>query len=335
MARMKSEFLYQYQKEHGASLRARVLAGAERAAVWGSRFAPLLNWSLNTPIKQWLGQVVLGIHPERELPKFTRATFLKWWRKEAKREVTGSSQKVAVFADTFTNHYEPEHGIATVRLATKLGIEVVVPPRVCCGRPLISKGFLDQAREQAAATASTLFPLAEAGVPIVFCEPGCFSAVRDDHPLLLRGELKEKAQAVAAAAVTVEQWAESAMVMAGEGVSKVSHAGPAKILLHGHCHQKALVGTGPTTNLLSRIPNCEVEDTDAGCCGMAGSFGYEKEHYEVSKAVGERKLFPAIRNREPGTVVVAAGFSCRQQIKHFTGVEALSAIQLIEPLVED
>ena len=242
---------------------------------------------------------------------------------------------MAVFADTFTNHYEPEHGIATVKLARKLGIDVVVPPRVCCGRPLISKGFLDQAKEQAAATAQALFPLAEAGVPIVFCEPGCYSAVRDDHALLLRGEMKEKAEAVAAACLTVEDWAEAALESSDGDSLEVKAGGPSKILLHGHCHQKALVGTGPATSLLSRIPGCEVVDADAGCCGMAGSFGYEREHYDVSKAAGERKLFPTIRKRETSTAVVAPGYSCRQQIKHFTDVDAVSAVQLIEPLVKE
>jgi FAD/FMN-containing dehydrogenase/Fe-S oxidoreductase len=335
MARMKSEFLHQYHRAHGAPMRAHVLASAERAAVWGSRFAPLSNWKFRNPISQWFGEKLLGIDRRRSLPEFTRATFLKWWRRHGEREEREEREKVAVFVDTFTNHYEPEHAIATVKLARKLGIDVVVPPRVCCGRPLISKGFLDQAKVQAAATAQTLFPLAEAGVPIVFCEPGCYSAVRDDHALLLRGEMKEKAETVAAAAMTVEQWAEDVLSAAGKDVAKLGAGGPAKILLHGHCHQKALVGTGAATNLLSRLPGCEVVDADAGCCGMAGSFGYEKEHYEVSRAVGERRLFPAIRNKEASTTVVAPGYSCRQQIKHFTGVEAVSAIQLVEPLVGD
>jgi len=332
MARMKSEFLYQYQCEHGASFRSRVLAAAGRAAVWGSRLAPLSNWKLRNPISQWLGEVLLGIDRRRSLPVFSRETFISWWQKQHAR--SGSESRVAIFADTFTNHYEPVHGISTVRLANKLGIDVVVPPRVCCGRPLISKGFLDQAREQAAATAQALFPLAEAGVPIVFCEPGCYSAVRDDHALLLRGELKEKAEAVAACCLTVEEWADSALAAASSDRVTLKPGGPAKILLHGHCHQKALVGTAPAMKLLSRVPGCEVDDADAGCCGMAGSFGYEREHYDVSKAVGERRLFPAIRKRESGTAVVAPGFSCRQQIEHFTGVAAVSAVQVIEPLVD-
>jgi Fe-S oxidoreductase len=279
--------------------------------------------------------MILGIDRRRTLPEFSRHTFTAWWERHAAREhedESGGRTRVAVFADTFTNYYEPQHGIATVRLAEKLGAQVVVPPRVCCGRPLTSKGFLDSARRQAAATARALSPLAEAGVPIVFCEPGCYSAVQDDHPLLLRGELKERAELVSAACLTVEEWTESALASSNGGPPELE-GGPKNILLHGHCHQKALVGIDPAVNLLSRIPGCRVVAVDSGCCGMAGSFGYEREHYPISKAVGERKLFPAIREREPGAAVVAGGFSCRQQIRHFTGIEAVSAMELIEPLV--
>jgi Fe-S oxidoreductase len=280
--------------------------------------------------------MILGIDRRRELPEFARTTFAAWWsRREAVRHERGEQgqPRVAIFADTFTNYYEPQHGIATVRLAEKLGVQVVVPPRVCCGRPLISKGFLDRARRQAAATVQALSPVAEAGVPIVFCEPGCYSAVRDDHPLLLRDELQEKAELVSAACLTFEEWAESTLASASDASGELVRRGPRKVLLHGHCHQKALVGSDPAARLLSRIPGCEVIDADSGCCGMAGSFGYEREHYPISEAVGERKLFPAIREQGPDTAVVAPGFSCRQQIRHFTDVEAVSAMQLIEPLV--
>ncbi len=336
MARLKSEFLHQYHAQHGAPLRTRVLAAAERVAIWGSRFAPGSNWILRNRLARRFNEMILGIDRRRELPEFARTTFAAWWsRREAVRHERGEQgqPRVAIFADTFTNYYEPQHGIATVRLAEKLGVQVVVPPRVCCGRPLISKGFLDRARRQAAATVQALSPVAEAGVPIVFCEPGCYSAVRDDHPLLLRDELQEKAELVSAACLTFEEWAESTLASASDASGELVHRGPRKVLLHGHCHQKALVGSDPAARLLSRIPGCEVIDADSGCCGMAGSFGYEREHYPISEAVGERKLFPAIREQGPDTAVVAPGFSCRQQIRHFTDVEAVSAMQLIEPLV--
>jgi FAD/FMN-containing dehydrogenase/Fe-S oxidoreductase len=338
MARLKSEFLYQYQRQHGVPLRSRVLASAERAAIWGSRFAPASNWILGNRAARWLGELALGIERRRTPPIFSRRTFMAWWKQHAALGHEGREAdrpRVALFADTFTNFYEPLHGIATVRLAEKLGYRVAVPPRVCCGRPLISKGFLDRARRQAAGAAAALSPLAEAGVPIVFCEPGCYSAVRDDHPLLLRGELKKRAEAVSAACLTFEEWAESLLASVNGSRFEFAGDGPKQILLHGHCHQKALVGIDPAVKLLSRIPDCRVVAVDSGCCGMAGSFGYEREHYTISQAVGERVLFPAIREREPGTAVVASGFSCRQQIRHFTDVEALSAMQLIERLAVD
>ncbi len=332
MARMKSEFLHQYNNKHGASLRSRVLASAERVAIWGSRFAPVSNWISNNRLSRWVNDVTLQIDRRRELPAFSRSTFMAWWKKQAAARHDGDGQRqtqVAVFPDTFTNYYEPQHGIATVLLMEKLGARVVVPPRVCCGRPLISKGFLDRAREQAAATVETLLPLAQAEVPVVFCEPVCYSAVRDDHPMLLRGELREGAELVAAACMTFEEWANAAFA-ASSGKSAEIAGGPKKILLHGHCHQKTLVGIDPALQLLSRLPGCQVVDADSGCCGMAGSFGYEREHYSISRAVGERKLFPAVRELGPDTTVVAPGFSCRHQIKHFTGINAVSAMEVVE-----
>ncbi|MFH1764113.1 MAG: FAD-linked oxidase C-terminal domain-containing protein [Gemmatimonadota bacterium] len=367
MARLKSEFLDQYHGRHGAPLRSRVLASAEKAALWGSRLAPLSNWVLGSAPVRWANEILLGIDGRRRIPSATRRTFTSWWEGEKRgpslRSGDGSREagpeagreggsprrnpteapapgpRIALFADTFTNHYEPRQGMAAVRFAEKLGVRVEVPPRVCCGRPQISKGFLKAARRQAELTARTLFPLARAGLPIVFCEPGCYSAVRDDHPHLLRGDLKEMAQEVSAACLTFEEWAESILTTSDRDGSATGTRldfahGPARILLHAHCHQKALGGLSPAMKLLNRIPGSQVTEADAGCCGMAGSFGYEKEHYAISKAVGERKLLPAVRASGPDTVVVAPGFSCRQQIRHFTGTEAVSAMELMERLVQ-
>jgi FAD/FMN-containing dehydrogenase/Fe-S oxidoreductase len=335
MARMKSEFLHQYQRVHGVPLRSRVLAETERTAAWGSRLAPLSNLAAGNPISRWLGDWLLGLDRRRAPPAFARPTFLDWWKSRSNHGGIGAigeakeGATVAVFADTFSNYYEPEHGRSVVRLAEKLGHRVVVAPRVCCGRPLISKGLLDRARAQAEATTAALLPLADAGLPIVFCEPGCYSAVRDDHPLLLRGETRARADRVARACVTFEEWAETAFSNGRE--VRFAENRPTRLLLHGHCHQKALVGIGPAMRLLSRIPGCQVVDADAGCCGMAGSFGYEREHYEVSKAVGERRLFPAVRDQK--ATVVAPGFSCRHQIRHFTGIAAVSPMRLLDGIV--
>ena len=335
MARLKSEFLHQYQLRHGASWRARILANADTLAVWGSRFAPLSNWVAGNFLVRWLNEKLWGLDHRRLPPSFARQTFLDWWRRNG--EQYGAEEEdpqLVVFADTFTNYHEPQHAQAAVRVAHQLGVRMTVPPRVCCGRPLISKGFLREARRQAEATTQILAPLVERGLPILFCEPSCYSAVRDDHPLLVGQSLKQDAEKVAAAAVTFEEWVES-VLEPGSGVPQIDSSsrfgpGPRQILLHGHCHQKALVGTEPALNLLRRIPGAEVDEVDSGCCGMAGSFGYEHEHYEVSRAVGARRLFPAVEAMGSGSVVVASGFSCRHQIRHFAGVDALSPMELIE-----
>ena len=340
MARLKSEFLYQFARQHGPSRRARLLSNVERLARWGSRLAPVSSWAVQSSWMRWLSEKIWGLDRRRIPPGFARQTFMAWWKSQLGTDQPESSERgdpLAVFADTFTNFYEPRHGIAVVRLARALGANVTIPPRVCCGRPLISKGFLDEAARQAAATGQTLEPLVERGVPIVFCEPGCFSAVKDDHPHLLRGHLQERAVRVAEACLTFEQWADTAIgrYMQGSPAAPLFQAGPQKVLLHGHCHQKALVGTSAAARLLSRLPGCTVEDLDSGCCGMAGSFGHERDHYELSRTVGEQVLLPAVREREPHTTVVAPGFSCRHQIDHFTGATAVSTMELLSRLLNE
>jgi Fe-S oxidoreductase len=336
MARLKSEFLHQFQRIHGTPLRSRVLGAAELGAVWGSRLAPASGWIQSSRLVRWLLDIALGIDRRRPLPQATRHTFRRQWRRHrlapaGEGETTG--RRMILFVDTFTNFYEPDIPLSAVRLASKLGWSVSVPPRVCCGRPLISKGLLDRARVQAEATSAALAGAAAEGTPIAFCEPGCFSAVRDDHPRLVRPHLRAVAESVAAAAVTVEEWAASALDATARPAPTAAEAGPVRVLVHGHCHQKALVGMDPTAALLARIPEAEVTVLDGGCCGMAGSFGYEREHYALSEQIGELRLFPALRERPADTIVVASGFSCRHQIRHFTDTEPLTPVQIVEPLI--
>ena len=325
MARLKSEFLHQYWQRQGVSRSARWLAQTDRIAHWGSRLAPLSNWLISSTAAKSFNEKRLGLDRRRPLPRFARRTFEDWWKSQHRVE---RKRDVAVFVDTFSNYYEPETLIATVRLAERWQKEVVIAPRVCCGRPAISKGMLDRAAQQAATTTQTLLPLARRGLAIVFCEPSCYSAVVDDHPHLQRGAAKKEADEVAAACVTFEQWAESVLNRDSEARSNLPSATARRILLHGHCHQKALVGTDAAEQLLAKIPDCAVTVLDSGCCGMAGSFGYE--HYEISRAVGEQRLLPAVREFGADGCVVASGFSCRQQIEHFTGVAALSPSVLLE-----
>src|SRR5262249_19280014 len=201
----------------------------------------------------------------------------------------------------------------------------------CCGRPLISNGLLDRAVQSARENVQRLHELAFMGTPIIACEPSCILTIKDDYPALLRGEDRKRAETVAAACYTVEEFLETRLSSASTGSFRF-RPGPKKILVHAHCHQRSLVGTGPMIRLLQRIPGAEVIDLDAGCCGLAGSFGYENEHYEISRLVGEQRLFPALR-QHPDATVVAPGFSCRQQIEHFTGRKALHPVQLLRSLL--
>ena len=332
MARMKSEFLHQYQRRHGASRRARLLAQTERLAHWGSRLAPLSNWAAGGVGGRWLAEKLLGLDRRRPLPLFARRSFLDWWALHQEQyRAAPTAPRVVLFADTFTNYHEPQHAIAAARLVQRLGAGLEVAPRVCCGRPLISKGFLDQAARQARDTARALLPLVRQGRPILFCEPSCYSAVRDDHPHLLAGDDRTAAEEVAAACLIFEEWA-AHVVGAAEG-AELFQPGPKRILVHGHCHQKALVGLQSTQRLLGAVPGAQVVALDSGCCGMAGSFGYELEHREVSLAIGEHRLFPAVRDLGAGETVVAPGFSCRHQIVHGTGVQAHSPAGLLASLL--
>jgi FAD/FMN-containing dehydrogenase/Fe-S oxidoreductase len=319
MARYKSEFLAGYYARHGTPLQARALGNVANLAPLGSTFAPIANWVAGTSINKKL----LGLDPRRSLPEWKSRTFAHWAGRHAK---PASAKRVTFFNDTFTNHYDPEIGIAAVEVLERGGYTVDVIRPGCCGRPLISKGLLAEARAQAGQLVEALFPIAERGESILFCEPSCLSAVKEDAPSLLRGEQQKKAQVVAQACLLWEEFAGK--------LDLPLRKGPSKILLHGHCHQKSMGLLNATKSLLSRIPGSTVVDLDAGCCGMAGSFGYSKDHYEVSVAIANRKLLPAVKAMQPGEALVAVGTSCRHQVADLASAKAVHPAVLIRDVLE-
>jgi Fe-S oxidoreductase len=240
---------------------------------------------------------------------------------------------VVLFNDTFTNHVNPSVGLDGTRVLHALGRSVTLAPNVCCGRPQISQGLLDEARRLAGLNAIRLLPLVESGAPLLFFEPSCLSAVREDAPALLRGTAQEKARQVAERAMLFEDFVERELA-AGRATLRLA-PGPSEVVLHGHCHQKSMGLVASARALLSRIPGTRVVELDSGCCGMAGSFGYAREHFDVSKAIGDRRLLPAARNLRDGAVLVASGISCRHQVRDFTGVRALHAAELLGSLLEE
>jgi FAD/FMN-containing dehydrogenase/Fe-S oxidoreductase len=329
VARFKSEFLADYWRRHGTSLQANALGHVETLARVGSRLAPLSNTlAASAPIR-WLNERLLGIDRRRVLPTWTRRTFAAQFRPAAPRSARG----VAIFNDTFTNYYNPAIGMAGARVLRHLGFDVELAPNLCCGRPLISQGLLDEARHQAERNVDQLHRLALDDRPLAFFEPSCLSAMREDVPALVRGERRQRAQDLARKTVLFEELAENACA-ASAGALKLK-PGPSEILLHGHCHQKSMSLVAPAKALLSRVPDAMVVDLDAGCCGMAGSFGYAREHFEVSKAIAERRLLPAVRRMGPRSVLVASGVSCRHQVADFAQVRAWHAAELLESLLAD
>ena len=322
MARFKSEFLADYWKRHGTPLRARLLGNIHELSRWGSRFAGLANWASASAPVRWVNEKFLGLDRRRVPPPWKSETFERWLARSPR---SAQGRPVVLFNDTFLNHYSPEIGVAALETLERGGCSVETVRPACCGRPLISQGLLGEAREQAAKVVEGLYPRAARGEKIVFCEPSCLSAVKEDAPSLLRGELQQKARAVADACQLFEEFA---------GTLELElKAGPSRILLHGHCHQKSMGLLPATVSLLSRIPGASVTELDAGCCGMAGSFGYAHEHYEVSRAIAGRRLLPAVRAMKPGDVLVAPGTSCRHQVAELGQVNAVHPAVLIRGLL--
>jgi len=350
MARLKAEFLHQYHQTHGLPWRNRFFGQVARLGAIGCALAPASNWLLRSRLARRLNETFLGIDRRRMPPAFAGQTLLKRFRMlqsgdgrsstsvgrgspDPAHDLTAGlpvNHTVLLFPDTFTNYFEPEIGAAAIALLDRAGCSVTFGPAGlrCCGRPMISNGLLDEAVANARHNVERLYEWASRGRPIVACEPSCILTIKDDYPALLKGELKSKAEIVAEACRTFEEFLAS--ILAPEPGALLSwKPGPRRILVLAHCHQRSLVGTGAMLKLLRCIPEAKVIDLDAGCCGMAGSFGYETEHYEVSRGVGEQRLLPAVRQAGPDDVVVAPGFSCRLQVRHFGGREAIHPAVLL------
>jgi FAD/FMN-containing dehydrogenase/Fe-S oxidoreductase len=327
VAKIKYELLTQYYERHGTPLRARAFARINQLSQIGSR-VPLIANTLGRigPLRALLERVA-GIDQRRPLPRLARRSFRRWWKSRALSQASAPRGEAILFADTFTDFYQPGTGRAAVKVLEALGYRVRVVEKLgCCGRPAISKGQLPLASQWAKANIERLRSHAEQGTPIVGIEPSCLLTLRDEYPDLVPGEA---AQLVAKHAVLIDELV-ARLGAAEPGVAQLFRDDvPKQILLHTHCHQKALVGSDATLQALRLVPGYEVALVDSGCCGMAGSFGFEAEHYETSRAMGEHRLFPAVRGADRETVIAVTGVSCRQQIDHFTGRRARSVVELL------
>jgi FAD/FMN-containing dehydrogenase/Fe-S oxidoreductase len=333
MATLKSEFLSHYQEIHGTPLRSRAFGAIRALNRAGAALAPVSNLLPRAPGARALLERTLGIARERPLPRFERDTLLRWDARRPRRATAAPRGDVILLADSFTTFTEPDIGRAAIELLERAGWRVRLQSAGCCGRASISKGLLGPARRMARAMVDRLAAEARRGTPIVGVEPSCLLTLRDEYLALLPGDAA--AEAVAGQAKLVAELLVEAIDAGDLPLRADSPLAGRRIVFHGHCHEKAGVGTEASRALLERIPGAEVEELDAGCCGMAGSFGFEAEHYDLSRQVGELRLFPALRGEPSETIVAATGVSCRQQIGHFAGRAARHPVVLLAQAVAD
>ena len=325
MARMKIEFLYHYARRHGITLRERLFAYLPRYASLASRLRWLVNLRDRLPGLAGLSQILLGLSAKRALPVWHAAPF-RGAREPGVAEAGANGREVVLWVDTFNTYHEPENARAALKVLRAAGYTVRVPVPadggrpLCCGRTFLSAGLVDEARHEAARLIEALAPYAERGVPIVGLEPSCVLSLRDEYPVMMENGTVP--------ALLFEEFL-AAEQAAGRLELEFAEAGGEKVLLHGHCHQKAHAVMGPVQAALELVPGLEVEVVESSCCGMAGAFGYQAENFEVSMKMAEAALLPAVRAAAPGTMVVADGTSCRQQIRDGAARDAVHVARVL------
>jgi FAD/FMN-containing dehydrogenase/Fe-S oxidoreductase len=332
MARMKTEFLYQWQKKHGLALKDKLIANLPRWAPWAARLPWLANLRNTVPGAARLSEKLFGFSARRSLPTWRSDTFMEDMAVPA---LAPEQADVVLFADTFNNYFESENAAAALRVLQAAGYKVHVarpaaadaqPNRpLCCGRTYLASGLVDQARMEARRVVEAMRPFVERGVPVVGLEPSCLLTLRDEF--LVMG-LGQDADALGAQALLFEEFL--AREHAAGKLNLALKALPeSRALLHGHCHQKAFDAVRPVQTVLGLIPGLKVELIESSCCGMAGSFGYEAKHYDVSMQMAELSLLPAVRAAGADTVLVADGTSCRHQIADGAQREAVHVARVL------
>lgn len=327
MARMKTEFLYHYHQRHPRPWKDRLIAHLPRYAATASGLAPLLNLRNRSALLRRLGERAFGFSARRDLPRWRRRGFV-----EGPASYSGSRGEVVLLADTFNNWFEPEnlHAAVAVLRAADYTVHVASAGAgerpLCCGRTYLSTGMLTEARAEAQRTLDALEPYVGRGVPVLGLEPSCLLTLRDEFGALLPGERTAR---LAQHALLFEEFL--AREHDAGTLELPLAAGPARrVVVHGHCHQKAFGAMGAMAAALALVPDLEVEVVDSGCCGMAGAFGYDADHYELSMKMGEAGVLPAVRGAAPDVAVIANGTSCRQQIREGAGREPVHLARFLQ-----
>jgi FAD/FMN-containing dehydrogenase/Fe-S oxidoreductase len=342
MARMKIEFQHQFGKRHGRSLRQKLIAYLPRYAPLASKLAPLMNLRDTVPGLAWLTQTIFGLSARRSLPKWHAASPVRTASSATKSPVDGqrasaahhasADKKVVLFLDTFTRYFEPENAQAAIEVLEAAGYAVELADGgngqrpLCCGRTFLAAGMVDEAKVEARRMLAALRPHLERGVPIVGLEPSCLLTLRDEY---LAMGLGDEALRLAKHAVLFEEFI-AAQTQIGALRLDLIPLPAGRALLHGHCHQKAFDTMPAVRKVLGMIPGLQVDAVESSCCGMAGSFGYEAEHYDISIAMAELALLPAVRKAKPDTMLIAGGTSCRHQIYDGSGRNAWHVAKVLQ-----
>ena len=328
MGKLKQEWQYQYYKEKGVPWRNRLIAHFSA----GMKLAALLPWGYRTVFGNRLtgdvAKAVMGFAKKRSMPEMSPITWKRWFLKEFKPRTRNPRKTVYLFIDELLNFNEAHIGITTVKLLDRLGYAIRFVEHVESGRSFLSKGLLEEARELARKNVALYKDLITDETPLVGVEPSAILTFRDEYPDLLRGEEKQSAKLIGHNTFLIEEFL-AREVESGAIDLELFQKQHATIKVHGHCQQKALSSLTPVKIILTRMGSNQVHMIPSGCCGMAGSFGYEKEHYDISMQIGELVLFPAVRKQPDNVIIAAPGTSCRHQIKDGTGKKALHPVEII------
>jgi Fe-S oxidoreductase len=329
VAKLKAEFLQHYYDEHGTSLRSKMIANISSLNMLGSYFPRTYNFFIKNKFLSGIMADTVGFSKKRKFPALSNTTLDNWHKKNnSKNGNEFPNGTVYLFNDEFTRFNDTNIGIRAIVLLNKLGYKVIIPKHEESGRTFLSKGFVKKAKSIANKNVALLADIISEEMPLIGIEPSAILTFRDEYPELVDKTFVAKAEKLAKNCLMVDEFLKREMD-AGKIKKEQFTKEKKHIKLHGHCHQKSLASTAPTLHLLGFPENYTVEEIPSGCCGMAGSFGYEKEHYDLSMKVGELVLFPAVRNAHKDTIIAAPGTSCRHQIQDGTDRQALHPVEVL------
>ncbi|MBL0238509.1 MAG: hypothetical protein IPQ02_18420 [Saprospiraceae bacterium] len=321
MSKFKAEVLHNHHQKHGLSFADRLIINQTTISrISSGFFAPLVNTVLSNSIVRYFIELLTGLDRRRILPLYTKKPF-----NHKTKRTTDTKNQVVLFADTYMKFHDSNIGISAKLILERFGYEVTVFSEGCCQRPSLSHGLLDQARVEGKKTFELLEPYLKNNIPIIMCEPSCATSLKDDIPDLL-DDIKWKHYGN-----LIYQLEDFIVKNISEEDIKVKlKIKKGNYLLHGHCHQKAIFTTSSLHKLFNLDTEVMINEIPSGCCGMAGSFGYEKKHYDISEVIANTTLIPAIISASEDTTIIANGFSCRHQIEHFSQKKSIHWVEAIE-----